>query len=80
MITVNPYGVPPMEWCDVTADNLSSVTQVMKINSDDEWRSFGEYILSALRRRGAVVPDPTRFGSFEEWAVRFNQVIATLEL
>jgi hypothetical protein len=76
---VDPRGVPPMEWCDSTADNLASIMQVMKVDSDDDWRRFGSYTLSTLRRRGAIVPDPEKFTDFEEWAMRFNQVISALQ-
>lgn len=69
-----------MEWCDSVADNLAAVVQPMKVDSDADWRRFGEYVLSAARRRlGAVVPDPAQFSDFEEWAMRFNQAIAPLE-
>lgn len=80
MITVDPRGLSPAEWCDYTADNLAGVTHPMKVGSDDDWPRFGDYMAASLRRRGAIVPDPAQFDDFEKWASRFNQVISTLEL
>lgn len=78
MNIVDPRGLTPAEWCDYTADNLVALVQPMKVPDDEGWRAFGDYILSAMRRRGTIVPDNRQFVAFEEWAMRFNQVISTL--
>lgn len=78
MIVVDPRGLTTTEWCDYTGDNLSRFVPVMKVASDDEWKVWGSHALNVLRRRGVSVPDPYKFPEFEEWAMRFNQLIANL--
>jgi len=76
---VDPRGLEKREWVDYTADNLSAYLRVMKIESGDQWKEWGSYARQTLFRRGIVVPDPTQFEDFEEWASRFNQIISPLQ-
>jgi hypothetical protein len=79
VIVVDPRGLTPREWCDYTADNLSGIMSPMKVDRDEDWRRFGAYALAQIRRFGVLPPDPLQFDDFEEWAFRFNQVIAPVE-
>lgn len=80
MIVVDPRRLTAQEWCDYTADNLSAIMPPMKVADDDDWQRFGAYVISNFKGQAVQVPDPYGFSSFEEWAVRFNQAIASVEL
>lgn len=80
VVAIDPRGLTPMEWCDYTADILASIMPPMKVQDDDGWREFGAYVSASVRRVGAQTPDPYRFDDFEDWAFRFNQGIASLEV
>lgn len=78
MIVVDPRGLTPRDWCDYTGDNLVQFVGIMKIDRDDQWKDWGMHALNVLRRRGYSIPDPAFYVSFEEWAMRFNQLIQNL--
>jgi hypothetical protein len=75
---VDPRGLETRDWVDYTADNLSSFVRVMKIADGSQWREWGDHVRQSLRSRGILVPQPDQFDDWEEWAIRFNQVIEPL--
>ena len=78
MITVDPRLTDTRDWLDYTGDNLSGLVRVMKVESGDQWREWGDYVRQVLRIRGILVPQPDQFNEWEEWAFRFNQAIAAV--
>lgn len=78
MQVVIPYGMDAREWVDSTGDNLSSIVRPMRLDRGDQWVEWGQYVRSTLARRGILTPDSTQFNDFEEWAARFNSVIANI--
>lgn len=75
MNVINPVGMPPREWVDASADLLADIIPIMILRTDEEWREWGYHVRQTLSVRGILIPDPDTF-EFEEWAQRFNQVIA----
>jgi hypothetical protein len=75
---VDPRGMSIRDWVDSTLDLLSSFVPIMKIEKDEQWREWGNFVRLTLKRRGILVPDPSQFPEFEDWAFRFNQVIALI--
>lgn len=68
---IDPRGLDALEWLDYTTDTFSEVIPVMKLRSDDEWRTWGYH----ARRFFPQVPDPDEFDNWSDWADRFNQVM-----
>lgn len=68
--------MPILEWIDSTADMLSGEIPLMVAQKDSDWRTWGWLVRQTFSARGILTPDPSQFLDFEEWAMRFNQVIA----
>jgi hypothetical protein len=78
VIVVIPHGMDTRDWVDRTAGILAPLVSVLKIQSDDEWRTWGSHVRQVLSVKGILTPDPDEFEDWVEWASRLNQIIATL--
>jgi len=78
VIVIDPRGYEPVEWCDYTGDNLSAFVSTMKIEKNEQWQDWGAHALNVLRIHGVMIPHPYHFFKFDDWAMRFNQLIQNL--
>lgn len=76
MNVIDPRGMEPLEWIDTCADLFSAIVPTMILRTGEDWREWGYHVRQTLSVRGILTPDPDAF-EFEEWAMRFNQTIAT---
>jgi hypothetical protein len=75
---IDPRDTPPLEWIDTVADLYSGVIPLMILREDGEWREWGYHARQTLSLRGILTPDPDEYSEFEDWAMRFNQVISSV--
>jgi hypothetical protein len=76
MNVVDPRGLDPLEWVDRSTGLLIAVIPLLKLESGDQWRRWGYHVRQILSLRGILIPNPDEYQDFEDWAMRFNQVIA----
>lgn len=77
MNVIDPRGLTSLEWVDTMADLLSGVIPFMKLDNGEQWREWGYHARQTLSLRGILTPDPDAYEGWEDWAMRFNQVISS---
>jgi hypothetical protein len=77
-VIIDPRGLNARDWCDRTADELSDIVSVMKIDIDADWRRWAEYMVGRRPIAGFDPPRPDQFSDWREWAFRFNQSISSM--
>ena len=80
MNVIDPRGMPILEWIDSVADLLAGDIPLMIASKDSDWREWGWHVRQTLIARGILTPDPSVYLDFEEWAMRFNQVLGPVRL
>lgn len=79
MNIIDPRGQDVGDWIDTVVDLMSAFVPVMILrDAETEWKMWGYHVRHTLRFRGILVPDPGPYDDWAEWAMRFNQTIATL--
>lgn len=71
--TIDPRGISLREWCDFMVPNLEQFGNLARLDDDDMWREWAMQLLNLPRLSGSIVPDPSDFDDWAEWATRLNK-------
>lgn len=72
---IDPRGLSVHEWCDLTAGALSSYGSVPVLQHDQDWRLWGEIVVSIPAIAQLAPPDPRFFDNWGDWAARFIETV-----
>lgn len=75
MTVIDPRGMDVMEWTQRMALPLDIIGNPEQLMKPEEWREWAISISDTPTREGQNVPDPHQFDDWQEWAMRFNQVV-----
>ncbi len=76
IVTVDPRVVSgPVEWADSMYVALQQYGTPSQLDDADAWRDWAVGLLSFNGFDSLSIPDPYQFGTWREWAERFNQSV-----
>jgi hypothetical protein len=70
-----PYGMTVQQWTDAMTVDLQKFGVVGVLRDPADWRSWARQAIQLRSIRNQNPPDPDFFESWEDWAVRFLQII-----
>ena len=76
MTVIDPRGMSVVYWTDSMAylvDKAGIIPE--RLDDPKKWRDWAENLLDTPTFEGQNAPDPFQFDDWEEWAMRFNQVV-----
>lgn len=72
---IDPQGLTPVEWCDRMVNELKTFGQFQVLTPSGNWQDWATQLLYQPKLDKFKIPHPQDFSSFEEWAMRFNEVV-----
>ena len=75
MSIIDPKGLTVTEWTDYVGSDLWEFGQVPKLLDPKNWQDWGASVLGMTSISGINLPNPYNFTNWQEWAMRFNEII-----
>lgn len=75
MTVLDPRYMTVIEWTDRMAQLLDPMVIPERLLEPSLWREWATNILDTPNFEGQNAPNPYQFDDWEEWAMRFNQVV-----
>lgn len=76
VVTIDPRVVSgPVEWFDMMYPTLQQFGTPTQLDDPDRWQDCAVGLLSFSGFGTVAIPNPYQFGSFTDWAERFNQSV-----
>lgn len=76
IFVVDPRGMTAKEWTAASTINLERFGAIPALHNDDDWQDWGAVLSGFASLSGINVPNPFSFTNWQEWAERFNEVLA----
>ncbi len=74
---IDPRGLTFQEWSDAIIFTLPTSWQLSDAVPEDDWRVFAAQLMRVPELSSRIVPDPSQFTDWREWAERAAPMLET---
>lgn len=72
---IDPRGLTVIEWTDSMVFPLLDLARPSRLDNPDAWHEWALQVIQSPMVSDLNPPDPRGYATWQEWAIRFNQVL-----